>query len=167
MASIHCAHSVALPVSRLRMNTGSDDKEDASLTVRLLQSRNLHRFIVASSQISPPHMCTGEARKGVTKGIKHSADNHAVSSKVYLNVYDIVLDTDPEFVPKINDYLFRCGMGVFHTGVEVWGTEYGTCLNHPKVCIRLPLYNARITYGKLSNMFSYPNSASGNRPIRA
>ena len=34
---------------------------------------------------------------------------------VFLNVYDL---------SEQNDYLYWCGFGVFHTGVEVFGSEF-------------------------------------------
>lgn len=37
------------------------------------------------------------------------------SSAVYLNVYDLI---------EHNDWTYWCGVGIFHSGVEVYGVEY-------------------------------------------
>ncbi|KAL2926910.1 hypothetical protein RDABS01_019414 [Bienertia sinuspersici] len=46
------------------------------------------------------------------------------SVPVYLNVYDLI-----GFTP-INDYAYWLGLGVYHSGVEVHGVEYGFEGNH-------------------------------------
>lgn len=43
---------------------------------------------------------------------------------VFLNVYDVLTPSDPTTIPRVNDVLMRCGLGIFHTGVEVWGREF-------------------------------------------
>lgn len=45
-------------------------------------------------------------------------------STVYLNVYDVVTPDDPSLVPRLNDWMFGVGLGVFHTGVEACGREF-------------------------------------------
>lgn len=43
---------------------------------------------------------------------------------VYLNVYDVLIPDDPKTIPRMNDVLIHCGIGIFHTGVQVWGREF-------------------------------------------
>jgi len=45
-------------------------------------------------------------------------------SDVYLNVYDIQTPDDPESIPKMNDHLYRVGLGVYHTAISVHGREF-------------------------------------------
>lgn len=45
-------------------------------------------------------------------------------NQVYLNVYDVQVPDDPTMIPRINDVLIHCGMGVFHTGVQVGTREF-------------------------------------------
>ena len=55
---------------------------------------------------------------------------------VYLNIYDL---------HKINNFIWYFGLGVFHTGIELYGTEYSYGLNSgifgtsPKSIMNLPL----------------------------
>lgn len=44
-----------------------------------------------------------------------SAESSPGSAPVYLNVYDLT---------PINGYVFWAGLGIFHTGIEVYGVEY-------------------------------------------
>lgn len=46
------------------------------------------------------------------------------SPEVMLNVYDITTADDPTLIPRVNSHLYRLGLGLFHTGVEVFGEEY-------------------------------------------
>lgn len=43
---------------------------------------------------------------------------------VHLNIYDVLTPEDPATIPRLNNILVHCGMGIFHTGVEVWGREF-------------------------------------------
>lgn len=43
---------------------------------------------------------------------------------VYLNIYDVLTPDDPATIPRLNNVLVHCGLGVFHTGVQVWGREF-------------------------------------------
>lgn len=43
---------------------------------------------------------------------------------VELNVYDLLHPDNPEAVPNINWYLYYVGVGLYHSGVSVYGTEY-------------------------------------------
>lgn len=43
------------------------------------------------------------------------SDNSKSQDWVYLNVYDL---------SEQNNFLYWCGFGVYHTGVEVFGFEY-------------------------------------------
>lgn len=43
---------------------------------------------------------------------------------VFLNVYDITAPDDPDLIPRINSALLPLGIGLFHSGVEVYGVEY-------------------------------------------
>ncbi|KAI4298369.1 hypothetical protein L6164_031940 [Bauhinia variegata] len=44
-----------------------------------------------------------------------SADNSPGNTPVYLNVYDLT---------PVNGYFYWAGLGIFHSGVEVYGVEY-------------------------------------------
>ncbi|KAL9270122.1 DeSI-like protein [Drosera capensis] len=44
-----------------------------------------------------------------------SAESSPGSAPVYLNVYDLT---------PVNGYVFWAGLGIFHTGIEVYGVEY-------------------------------------------
>jgi deubiquitinase DESI2 len=39
-------------------------------------------------------------------------------------VYDITTPDDPTLIPRLNNTLYKFGIGVFHSGVEVYGVEY-------------------------------------------
>lgn len=43
---------------------------------------------------------------------------------VELNVYDLLHPNNPDAVPTINWYLYGMGMGLYHSGVSVYGREY-------------------------------------------
>ncbi|CDF36805.1 unnamed protein product [Chondrus crispus] len=43
---------------------------------------------------------------------------------VELNVYDLQHPDNPDAVPTINWYLYGVGMGLYHSGVSIYGTEY-------------------------------------------
>jgi deubiquitinase DESI2 len=43
---------------------------------------------------------------------------------VTLHVYDITTPDDPALIPRLNNTLYQFGIGVFHSGVEVYGVEY-------------------------------------------
>ncbi|XP_010914798.1 deSI-like protein At4g17486 [Elaeis guineensis] len=45
-----------------------------------------------------------------------TSDGSSVGSPVILNVYDLT---------PLNDYMFWFGIGIFHSGIEVHGSEYG------------------------------------------
>lgn len=45
-------------------------------------------------------------------------------SDVYLNVYDIQTPEDPEMLPKLNDYLSRIGLGIYHSAISLHGSEF-------------------------------------------
>ncbi|XVF52559.1 hypothetical protein PTKIN_Ptkin05aG0028300 [Pterospermum kingtungense] len=53
------------------------------------------------------------SNSGVTKGQSSGGSNCAL---LYLNVYDLT---------PINNYLYLFGLGIFHSGIEVHGLEYG------------------------------------------
>lgn len=53
-----------------------------------------------------------------------SGDEYAIAVPVKLNVYDIEAPTDRELIPNLNNWMLVGGMGVFHSGVEVYGREY-------------------------------------------
>eukprot|EP00871_Galdieria_phlegrea_P000147 jgi/Galph1/1132/GphlegSOOS_G5853.1 len=46
------------------------------------------------------------------------------SEPVYLNVYDLVDPDNPERYTAINAYLRKIGVGLYHSGVEVYGVEF-------------------------------------------
>lgn len=43
---------------------------------------------------------------------------------VYLNVYDVLITSDPNAIPRLNNVLVHCGLGVYHSGIEVHTKEY-------------------------------------------
>lgn len=43
---------------------------------------------------------------------------------VHLNIYDVLTPSDPATIPRLNSMLHPLGVGIFHTGVEVWGREF-------------------------------------------
>lgn len=43
---------------------------------------------------------------------------------VVLNVYDITTPDDPAFIPRLNSTLYHIGVGLYHSGIEVYGVEY-------------------------------------------
>lgn len=43
---------------------------------------------------------------------------------VHLNVYDLLHPEKPEAISTLNWYLYGLGMGLYHSGVSVFGTEY-------------------------------------------
>lgn len=43
---------------------------------------------------------------------------------VELNVYDLLHPDNPDALPTLNSYLYSMGMGLYHSGVSVYGTEY-------------------------------------------
>ncbi|KAJ3706939.1 hypothetical protein LUZ61_010644 [Rhynchospora tenuis] len=47
---------------------------------------------------------------------KKGSSRKGVTSNIYLNVYDLT---------PFNNYLYWFGLGVFHSGIEVYGMEYG------------------------------------------
>ncbi|XWS62030.1 hypothetical protein CRYUN_Cryun07bG0175700 [Craigia yunnanensis] len=53
------------------------------------------------------------SNSNVTKGQSNGGSNRAL---LYLNVYDLT---------PINNYLFWFGLGIFHSGIEAHGLEYG------------------------------------------
>ncbi|XVF10887.1 hypothetical protein REPUB_Repub07fG0222100 [Reevesia pubescens] len=53
------------------------------------------------------------SNSSVTKGQSNGGSNRAF---LYLNVYDLT---------PINNYLYWFGLGIFHSGIEVHGLEYG------------------------------------------
>ncbi|KAH1115703.1 hypothetical protein J1N35_009081 [Gossypium stocksii] len=54
-----------------------------------------------------------QLNSSVTKGQSNGGNNRAL---LYLNVYDLT---------PINKFLYWLGLGVFHSGIEVYGSEYG------------------------------------------
>ncbi|KAK8945359.1 DeSI-like protein [Platanthera guangdongensis] len=58
--------------------------------------------------VLPRSLSTKEQRNGEESGISRS--------HLFLNVYDLT---------PINNYLYWFGLGIFHTGIEVHGMEYG------------------------------------------
>ncbi|GAB2274203.1 hypothetical protein Dimus_008970 [Dionaea muscipula] len=50
------------------------------------------------------------------KSKKEMSDGERKRSVLYLNVYDLT---------PMNDYLYWFGLGIFHSGIEVHGMEYG------------------------------------------
>lgn len=53
---------------------------------------------------------------GSWSGRKEQADGEKERTLLYLNVYDLT---------PVNDYLYWFGLGIFHSGIEVHGMEYG------------------------------------------
>lgn len=53
-------------------------------------------------------------------------DDRASSNNntVFLNVYDVQTPDDPTIIPRLNNVLVHMGIGIFHTGVEIWGREF-------------------------------------------
>jgi hypothetical protein len=43
---------------------------------------------------------------------------------IALNVYDVSTGQDPTLIPSINSWIGAAGVGIFHSGVEIRGTEY-------------------------------------------
>ncbi|KAJ8505272.1 hypothetical protein OPV22_006158 [Ensete ventricosum] len=58
--------------------------------------------------------CTSGKGKG--KGTGNGRGGGSGRTHIYLNVYDLT---------PVNNYLYWFGLGVFHSGIEVHGTEYG------------------------------------------
>ena len=64
----------------------------------------------------------------------HNSFNY--NEPVYINIYDL---------HKINNFIWYFGLGIFHTGIEMYGTEYSYGLNGgiygspPKSVMNLPL----------------------------
>lgn len=52
------------------------------------------------------------------------ASPQPLGTPVELNVYDLLHPDNPDTVPTINWYLYGLGMGLYHSGVSVFGTEY-------------------------------------------
>lgn len=46
------------------------------------------------------------------------------TTEITLNVYDISTPSEPNLIPTLNSYASYAGLGVFHSGVEISGTEY-------------------------------------------
>lgn len=81
------------------------------------------RLARTHSMCASPGVATAAAEATAAAGTAGIQSPNA-TAMVYLNVYDVVTATEPALLPRLNDYLVHCGMGVFHTGIEVWGTEY-------------------------------------------
>lgn len=39
-------------------------------------------------------------------------------------MYDVLTPDDPATIPRLNNVLVHCGIGIFHTGVQVWRREF-------------------------------------------
>eukprot|EP00177_Eucheuma_denticulatum_P002126 GFKZ01003793.1.p1 GENE.GFKZ01003793.1~~GFKZ01003793.1.p1 ORF type:complete len:274 (+),score=21.44 GFKZ01003793.1:71-892(+) len=52
------------------------------------------------------------------------SSENVIGTPVELNVYDLLHRDNPDVVPNINWYLYSVGMGLYHSGVSVFGTEY-------------------------------------------
>ncbi|KAK6946209.1 PPPDE peptidase domain [Dillenia turbinata] len=61
-----------------------------------------------------PLRCKSSTRFCIFPKVK-SASYSPGRTPVYLNVYDLTL---------INGYIYWAGLGIFHSGVEVYGVEY-------------------------------------------
>lgn len=53
---------------------------------------------------------------GMGMGMGNGGGDGSGGTHVYLNVYDLT---------PVNNYLYWFGLGVFHSGIEVHGMEYG------------------------------------------
>ncbi|XP_072984088.1 deSI-like protein At4g17486 isoform X1 [Typha latifolia] len=58
----------------------------------------------------------GSLLKCYSSSGKEESDGGSSTTHLYLNVYDLT---------PINDYLYWVGLGIFHSGIEVHGMEYG------------------------------------------
>lgn len=63
----------------------------------------------------------GLADRGVAN---MTTSSHHHPNTVFLNVYDVLTPSDPKTIPRLNDVLVHCGIGIFHTGIQVWGREF-------------------------------------------
>lgn len=48
----------------------------------------------------------------------------SIGMPVELNVYDLLHPENPDAVPNMNWYLYGFGVGLYHSGVSIYGTEY-------------------------------------------
>lgn len=53
-----------------------------------------------------------------------TAQHQHPPNTVFLNVYDVLTPSDSKTIPRLNNVLVHCGMGIFHTGIQVWGREF-------------------------------------------
>lgn len=88
--------------------------------VGIKTSSNEKRVSILSASPPPPQLIQPDPIyvNSVPKHAQH------LSNAVYLNVYDVLTPDDPTTIPRVNDVLFRCGMGIYHSGVQVWGREF-------------------------------------------
>ncbi|XP_064960740.1 deSI-like protein At4g17486 [Musa acuminata AAA Group] len=56
------------------------------------------------------------SRSSLTKSVNNGGKDGSGRTHLYLNVYDLT---------PVNKYLYWFGLGVFHSGIEVHGMEYG------------------------------------------
>lgn len=77
----------------------------------------------ASNIFLAPCDCYPQLRTCISSVYKMAQENE-LGVPVELNVYDLLHRDNPDFVPNINWYLYSIGMGLYHSGVCVYGTEY-------------------------------------------
>lgn len=71
---------------------------------------------------TPSASLRSDSLHSYASSISHSSEN--LPNAVHLNIYDVLTPDDPNTIPRLNNVLVHCGIGIFHTGIEVWGREF-------------------------------------------
>ncbi|PXF41216.1 DeSI-like protein [Gracilariopsis chorda] len=83
------------------------------------RNTRLSQAMSSTSTSTTSSSCTAS-----TTASSSSTPEKPAANAVYLNVYDVQTPDDPAIIPRVNNVLIHCGIGVFHTGVQVWGREF-------------------------------------------